>query len=123
APSRSSDSPPPLTPPTMPGFSDEPGLTPVPPENSSKVPAPKGSGSGAGTGSGSGAASPSASLKNGSANGRRNAPGRLRSASLRDDLTQFTNDPDDLFSPPKADRPWKYIVLHHSAGAVGSYDS
>src|SRR4029077_2248727 len=28
----------------------------------------------------------------------------------------------DLFLPPKADRPWKYIVLHHSANAEGSYD-
>jgi N-acetyl-anhydromuramyl-L-alanine amidase AmpD len=31
------------------------------------------------------------------------------------------NDPNDLFLPPKADRPWKYIVLHHSAHASGSY--
>jgi hypothetical protein len=105
----------------MPGFSDEPGLTPVQPENS-KVPAPKGSGSGTGSGADK-TSSPSASLKNGNGNGRRSAPGRLRSASLRDDLTQYTNDADDLFLPPKADRPWKYIVLHHSAGAKGSYDS
>jgi N-acetyl-anhydromuramyl-L-alanine amidase AmpD len=33
------------------------------------------------------------------------------------------NDPDDLFAPPKADRPWKYIVLHHSASASGGYGS
>lgn len=116
APSRSSDTPPPVLGPSMPGFSEEPGLTPVPPENSSKVPAPKTSGTGTGTG-----VTPSASLKGGT--GRKTAPGRLRSASLRDNLIPFTNDPDDLFSPPKADRPWKFIVLHHSAGAAGSYDS
>jgi N-acetyl-anhydromuramyl-L-alanine amidase AmpD len=29
---------------------------------------------------------------------------------------------NELFYPSKADRPWKYIVLHHSAGATGSYD-
>jgi N-acetyl-anhydromuramyl-L-alanine amidase AmpD len=31
------------------------------------------------------------------------------------------NDPADLFQPPKADRRWRYIVLHHSAHASGSY--
>jgi N-acetyl-anhydromuramyl-L-alanine amidase AmpD len=35
----------------------------------------------------------------------------------------YTNNPDDLFSPPKADRPWKYVVLHHSATPTGSYDA
>jgi len=126
APSRSSDTPPPVSGPPMPGFSDEPGLTPVQPENSSKVPATKGTATGTGTGG-----SPSASLRGGtgtatgtgSGAGRRPASGRLRSASLRDALMQYTGDPDDLFSPPKADRPWKFIVLHHSAGATGSYDS
>jgi len=33
----------------------------------------------------------------------------------------YTNNPDDLFAPPKADRPWKYVVLHHSATPSGSY--
>lgn len=33
----------------------------------------------------------------------------------------FVNDPNDLFLPPKADRPWRYVVLHHSAHAKGSY--
>lgn len=28
----------------------------------------------------------------------------------------------ELFYPNKADRPWRYIVLHHSASASGSYD-
>lgn len=46
----------------------------------------------------------------------------MRQASLRDTVRPYVNDPDDLFLPPKADRPWKYIVLHHSANASGSYD-
>jgi N-acetyl-anhydromuramyl-L-alanine amidase AmpD len=33
----------------------------------------------------------------------------------------LADDPAELFQPPKADRPWKYIVLHHSASATGSY--
>ena len=28
----------------------------------------------------------------------------------------------ELFYPNKADRPWRYIVLHHSASASGNYD-
>ncbi|HLH27453.1 MAG TPA: peptidoglycan recognition family protein, partial [Acidimicrobiales bacterium] len=28
----------------------------------------------------------------------------------------------ELFYPEKADRPWRYIVLHHSASAAGNYD-
>ena len=51
---------------------------------------------------------------------RRGAPVKT---TLREQLQPYTNDPDDLFSPPKADRPWKYIVLHHSASATGGYDS
>jgi len=42
-------------------------------------------------------------------------------AALRTQLRSFVNDPNDLFLPPKADRPWKYIVLHHSAHSSGSY--
>ena len=34
----------------------------------------------------------------------------------------FLATPSDLFQPAKADRPWKYVVLHHSASATGSYD-
>ena len=30
--------------------------------------------------------------------------------------------PDELFYPNKADRPWRYIVLHHSASTAGNYD-
>ncbi len=28
----------------------------------------------------------------------------------------------ELFYPNKADRPWRYIVLHHSASTAGNYD-
>jgi hypothetical protein len=55
-------------------------------------------------------------------NGRRTASRRLRQASLQEALRPFVNDPDDLFTPPKADRPWKYVVLHHSAHPTGSYN-
>lgn len=54
--------------------------------------------------------------------GRRIAPLRLRRASLRDELRPYVGDPDDLFLPPKADRPWRYVVLHHSASPTGCYD-
>jgi len=53
---------------------------------------------------------------------RRSPSTRLRQASLRDQLRPYVNDPDDLFLPPKAERPWKYVVLHHSANEVGNYD-
>src|SRR4029077_329987 len=62
---------------------------------------------------------PGTSLNNGS--GQRTTPTRLRRVSLREQLTPYTNNPDDLFAPPKADRPWKYVVLHHSANPTGSY--
>ena len=39
----------------------------------------------------------------------------------RERVSGFIQEPDDLFLPPKADRAWKYIVLHHSDHAVGSY--
>jgi N-acetyl-anhydromuramyl-L-alanine amidase AmpD len=41
---------------------------------------------------------------------------------LKDELRPYVNDPEDLFSPPKAERPWKYVVLHHSASPSGGYD-
>jgi N-acetyl-anhydromuramyl-L-alanine amidase AmpD len=52
---------------------------------------------------------------------RRTVSTSLDRASLREQLIPYTNNPDDLFAPPKADRPWKYVVLHHSATAAGSY--
>jgi N-acetyl-anhydromuramyl-L-alanine amidase AmpD len=33
----------------------------------------------------------------------------------------FVNDPADLFTPPRADRQWRYIVMHHSAHDTGSF--
>ncbi len=54
--------------------------------------------------------------------GRPASMNRSRVASLQKKVQPFVNDPDDLFQPPKADRPWKFIVVHHSAQATGSYD-
>lgn len=42
-------------------------------------------------------------------------------ATYRSRVASYVNDPEDLFQPPKADRGWKYVVLHHSATAEGSY--
>jgi N-acetyl-anhydromuramyl-L-alanine amidase AmpD len=42
-------------------------------------------------------------------------------AALQARLQPFVNDPNDLFLPPKADRPWRFIVLHHSAHSTGNY--
>jgi N-acetyl-anhydromuramyl-L-alanine amidase AmpD len=42
-------------------------------------------------------------------------------AALRAAVEPFVDDPQDLFAPPKADRAWKYVVLHHSATPKGSY--
>jgi hypothetical protein len=47
-----------------------------------------------------------------------NSSGRL---AMKMRVEPFVNDPNDLFLPPKADRAWRYIVLHHSAHAEGSY--
>jgi hypothetical protein len=54
--------------------------------------------------------------------GLRSPSGRLRQVGLREGLLPYVNDPGDLFQPPKAERPWKYVVLHHSAKSSGSYD-
>ena len=42
--------------------------------------------------------------------------------SLKRTVAPFLTEPDDLFQPPKADRPWKYVVVHHSANASGGLD-
>jgi hypothetical protein len=52
---------------------------------------------------------------------RKSAPTGSGRLSLRSRLEPFVSDPNDLFAPPKADRPWRYVVLHHSAHAAGSY--
>jgi len=49
---------------------------------------------------------------------------RVRRASLGERLRPFVDDSsaNELIYPNKADRPWRYIVLHHSAAASGNYD-
>jgi hypothetical protein len=49
---------------------------------------------------------------------------RVRRASLSDRLRPFLDDSNanELMYPNKVDRPWRYIVLHHSAAASGNYD-
>jgi hypothetical protein len=49
-------------------------------------------------------------------------PTRAPRVSLRESIRPFVAEPNDLFQPPKADRPWKYVVLHHSANARGGLD-
>ncbi len=49
---------------------------------------------------------------------------RVRPASMNERLRPFIDDStaNDLMYPNKVDRPWRYIVLHHSASASGNYD-
>jgi hypothetical protein len=49
-------------------------------------------------------------------------PARASRASLRTEVAKFVSEPNDLFQPPKADRPWKYVVVHHSATEKGGLD-
>ncbi|MFO0951859.1 MAG: N-acetylmuramoyl-L-alanine amidase [Isosphaeraceae bacterium] len=116
------DSPPAATAPQVPG-EEPPLLEPATPNESSKVAPGK-------TGANGSSARPPAGRSAldyppTSTKSRRTAPanGRVRQASLRENLRPYVNDPDDLFAPPKADRPWKYIVLHHSASETGGYGS
>jgi hypothetical protein len=50
------------------------------------------------------------------------APARSLRASIKQAVIPFVSEPTDLFQPPKADRPWKYVVVHHSANASGGLD-
>jgi N-acetylmuramoyl-L-alanine amidase len=52
------------------------------------------------------------------------ATGRVRQVSMQERLRPFLDESEgnELFYPSKADRPWQYIVLHHSANASGNYD-
>jgi N-acetyl-anhydromuramyl-L-alanine amidase AmpD len=125
------ESPPALTPPV--GSGTGPGGEP----NTELYPADKGSSAvpparANPPGTNSGSATPRSSMNSGDdsgsssspgARGRRTASGRLRQASLREQVRPFVGDADDLFTPPKADRPWKFVVLHHSASATGGYAS
>ena len=47
-----------------------------------------------------------------------------RRTALGERLQPFVagSSASELFYPNKADRPWRYIVLHHSASASGNYD-
>ncbi len=47
----------------------------------------------------------------------------IRQASLDPRLRDFLSDTaaDQLAYPDKADRPWKYVIIHHSATAEGDY--
>jgi N-acetyl-anhydromuramyl-L-alanine amidase AmpD len=51
-------------------------------------------------------------------------PTRVRRASLTERLKPFVDESNanELMYPNKADRPWRFIVLHHSASASGNYD-
>jgi len=79
-------------------------------------PAPAGAST---TGAGPELVRPSASRSTGR---RASSPRRDPRVSLRDAVVPYVANADDLFQPPKADRPWKYVVLHHSANASGGYD-
>jgi len=48
----------------------------------------------------------------------------VRRASLTERLRPFVDETSakEIAYPTKADRPWKYIVLHHSAAQEGGYD-
>ena len=52
------------------------------------------------------------------------ATGRVRQVGTQERLRPFLGESEgnELFYPSKADRPWQYIVLHHSANASGNYD-
>jgi hypothetical protein len=59
----------------------------------------------------------------------RAAARRAANSAQRDDNVAAELQPyiagtsaSELFYPAKADRPWHYIVLHHSASAAGNYD-
>jgi hypothetical protein len=53
---------------------------------------------------------------------RRTTAAKQRKTTLAETVRPLVNDPGDLFAPPKADRPWKYVVLHHSAHNEGGLD-
>jgi hypothetical protein len=48
----------------------------------------------------------------------------VRRASLTERLRPFVDETSakEIAYPTKADRPWKYIVMHHSAAPEGCYD-
>lgn len=50
--------------------------------------------------------------------------GLVKQASVGERLESYLGERgvDDLYNPSKADRPWRYIVLHQSATPTGNYD-
>jgi N-acetyl-anhydromuramyl-L-alanine amidase AmpD len=48
----------------------------------------------------------------------------VRRTGVSEQLRSFVDDAsaNELIYPNKADRPWRYIVLHHSAASEGNYD-
>lgn len=96
--------------PPVPDAAEEPPLN-VPRSNS---PVPSSSGAG-----GIELTRPSALRSTGR---KASAPRRAPRVSLREEVRPFVAEPEDLFQPPKADRPWKYVVVHHSANARGGLD-
>ena len=48
----------------------------------------------------------------------------VRQVSFQQRLSPYFGESggNELFYPNKADRPWKYVVLHHSANPTGNYD-
>jgi len=120
------DRPPALAPAVPNAPADEPKLELTPAEDeSSKVTPPKAASRRGGTGFRSVPVIPPGRLGNqdGADTGPPTRQLRVRQTSLSDRVRPFVSDPDDLFVPPKADRPWKYIVFHHSANASGGYDT
>jgi N-acetylmuramoyl-L-alanine amidase len=88
----------------------EPQLNPNPPANPGTSPTPTG---------GIELNRPSALQSTGRT---ASAPTRSLRVSLRRAVSPYVPEPSDLFQPPKADRPWKYVVVHHSANATGGLD-
>ncbi len=54
--------------------------------------------------------------------GRMLIPRSLPATSMIERVKPFLASPNDLLRPAKADRPWKYVVVHHSANPSGGYD-
>ncbi len=49
-------------------------------------------------------------------------PSSAERTALRLKVQSMADDPIDLVQPPKAQRPWRYVVLHHSAKPTGGHD-
>ncbi|MBX6311415.1 MAG: N-acetylmuramoyl-L-alanine amidase [Isosphaeraceae bacterium] len=110
---------PPVAPVAPPASTTEPGLSPSTPGTNGSTPGTNGSTPG--TNGSSSAVPPLTVPKETSRRLDRRAPKLARRRELQAQLVPVVNDPVDLFQPPKADRAWRYIVLHHSKTATGGY--